>query len=57
MTEYTCPTWFDQEALSLARWNPRHALYGWQQGCLANGDWLDAALYERAQELQDSWHS
>lgn len=41
---------FEETALEIATWNPRHAIEGWAS---AGDD--RAPLFERALEIQDEW--
>lgn len=55
MVNHNAPGAIRDDAETLARFNPRHAIEGWLSGYRANGDATNAAICEAALEIQDSW--
>jgi hypothetical protein len=47
----------EAEAQEIAKVNPRHAIEGWAAGYQANGDLRNAAVMERALEIQKDWYA
>lgn len=45
----------EAEAEYVAKYNPRHAIEGWQAGYEAQADYRNASIMARALEIQESW--